>query len=153
MKSKYPEDGFTLIEVLVAMVVLTIGVLSLFAMQIGSIRSNSVANHMTDASTRGQDQIEQILSWVSADPRLIDNNFAFPGAGAKTKANPSGDITADGTAGGAAANQEYTVYWNGTAVMDPVIVAQQVGINLQIHVVWMEAGISKQLTLNIIKPI
>ena len=61
MKTRQSEKGFTLIEVLVAMVVLTIGILSLYTMQVSSIRGNSHASRLTEASTWNADNFEQII--------------------------------------------------------------------------------------------
>ena len=44
------SDGFTLIEVLIALLVLSIGLLSVAAMQISSIKGNGEANHITEVT-------------------------------------------------------------------------------------------------------
>jgi prepilin-type N-terminal cleavage/methylation domain-containing protein len=56
------NQGFTLIEVLVAIVVLTIGVLSLYAMQVSTINSNATAKIMTHNSNWASDRIEILIS-------------------------------------------------------------------------------------------
>ncbi len=66
------ENGFTLIEALVAMVVLTIGILSVYAMQITSINSNSKSSHVTYASNWAAQRIEQIISTPYDD--LVDTD-------------------------------------------------------------------------------
>ncbi len=61
-KQNSSNQGFTLIEVLVAIVVLTIGVLSLYAMQVSTINGNAAAKIMTVNSNWASDRIEILLS-------------------------------------------------------------------------------------------
>jgi type IV pilus modification protein PilV len=147
MKIFNDKEGFTLLEVLVAMVVFTLGVLALFAMQIGAIKGNSQANSITTASTLAHDQIERIISWDSSAVanNLIDTNTVFSGAGAD-----GADITADNSV---VPNgyENYTVYWDGTAIMDPGNITQQIGYRVEIHVVWFDGTRQRQMTMNLIK--
>lgn len=53
------NDGFTLMEVLVAMVVLTLGLLGLSNFTIGVIKGNSYSKNVTTATVVAQQQIEQ----------------------------------------------------------------------------------------------
>ncbi len=55
------QEGFTLIEVMIALAVLTIGILTVMAMQVRSIGGNADAMHRTQALTIGQDAIERIM--------------------------------------------------------------------------------------------
>ena len=52
--------GFTLLEVMIAMVILAIGLLGLATMQIMAIKGNSFGQQMTVASTFAQNQLEQM---------------------------------------------------------------------------------------------
>jgi prepilin-type N-terminal cleavage/methylation domain-containing protein len=54
------NEGFTLIEVLIAIVVLSVALLALAGLQIVSIRSNSFGNHMTEAVTLAKDVMEEM---------------------------------------------------------------------------------------------
>jgi type IV pilus assembly protein PilV len=54
------EAGFTLIEVLIGMVILTIVSLGLMSLTVSTIRGNTFSRHMTTASTLAQDKIEQV---------------------------------------------------------------------------------------------
>lgn len=74
MKTLQSESGFTLIEALIAMVVLSIGIFSLYSMQINSIKGNSKASRLTTASTWNADQVEQIVSMKYSDTTLDDGN-------------------------------------------------------------------------------
>lgn len=54
------NEGFTLVEVLIAIVVLSVALLALAGLQIVSIRSNSFGNHMTEAVTLAKDVMEEM---------------------------------------------------------------------------------------------
>lgn len=54
------NSGFTLMEVLVAMVILTIGLLGIAALIAGIINSNKLSNRMSVATVLAQDKMEDI---------------------------------------------------------------------------------------------
>ncbi len=60
MVSLENNKGFTLIEVLVAMVILSVGLLGTAALITGIIRSNQVSNRITTATVLAQDKMEEI---------------------------------------------------------------------------------------------
>jgi len=69
------EAGFTLIEALVAMVVLTIGVFALYSMQVVGIRGNSLGNSISTATNISSQQVEDLISRTFDDEdRLVDTN-------------------------------------------------------------------------------
>ncbi|MGH7793339.1 MAG: type IV pilus modification PilV family protein [Candidatus Binatia bacterium] len=53
------QGGFTLMEVLVAMVLLTVGLLGVANLTIGIIKGNSYSKNVTTATVVAQQQIEQ----------------------------------------------------------------------------------------------
>lgn len=53
------SEGFTLIEVMIAVVILAAGILALATMQIVSIRSNAFSTEMTYATMLAQSQFEE----------------------------------------------------------------------------------------------
>jgi len=63
------QSGFTLIEVMIAMVVLAVGLLALGTMQIVSIRANAFSSEMTYSTMLAQQQLETLknLSFSDAD--------------------------------------------------------------------------------------
>jgi len=85
------EAGFTLIEVIVALAILTIGVLAVNAMQTTAVKGNMTASDITIASTWAADKVEQIFGMDYEDDAVChdedDNPFYLI------------DYTADGTAG------------------------------------------------------
>jgi len=54
------KNGFTLIEVLASMIILSIGVLGLAPLIISAIQGNSFGNDMTNATFLAQDKIEEL---------------------------------------------------------------------------------------------
>jgi len=61
------NNGMTLIEVMVAGVLLMVGVLSLALLQVHSMKGNAAARQMTEATNAASDRIEQIMSEVWTD--------------------------------------------------------------------------------------
>ncbi len=55
-------EGFTLIEVIIAISILTIGILAVASMQISAINGNESASNLTGATTWGQDKVEELLA-------------------------------------------------------------------------------------------
>ena len=60
-KSSYKERGFTLIEVLIAMAIFSIGILGVGTMQIRSTTGNTSARIRTEASVWAQDRVETLM--------------------------------------------------------------------------------------------
>ena len=56
------NSGFTLIEVLVAMVILSVGLLGTAALITGIINSNKLSNRISTATVLAQDKMEEIKS-------------------------------------------------------------------------------------------
>lgn len=105
------DQGFTLIETMIAIVVLTIGIFALYSMQTTSIRYNASANATTGSSTWAADQIEQLLALAYDAPQLSDGD----GNGV-AGLNTTG-ATADGQA--ASLDQRYTIFWNIADQLNP----------------------------------
>lgn len=54
------ENGFTLVEILIAIMVLAIAFLAMYQMQVMAIRGNETSNQVTVATILAQDKMEQI---------------------------------------------------------------------------------------------
>lgn len=147
------SEGFTLIEVIVALVVLTIGILAVNAMQTVSVRGNASANRLTTAATWATDRAEVLFNLEYDDALLLDGD----GDGTDEDANNDGIddnggnfglddtlATADGSY--VSPDGEYTIYWN---------VAKDVPMDhlktIRVIVTRTDLGTAKTLTLNHMK--
>ena len=66
------ERGFTLIEVMVAVLLLALGLSALAAMQITAVTINARANGMTRLVTMAQERLELLLALPYNYPHLLD---------------------------------------------------------------------------------
>ena len=57
---KAGSDGFTLIEIMITLVILSIGLLSLVGLQVSAIKGNTNSKRMTTAVSIAEKKIEQI---------------------------------------------------------------------------------------------
>jgi prepilin-type N-terminal cleavage/methylation domain-containing protein len=66
MKSK----GFTLIEILIALTILSVAFLALAGLMAQTTRNNSFGGHITEAATFAQDKLEELraVSWLTIVP-------------------------------------------------------------------------------------
>lgn len=71
-KIRTGQDGFTLIETIMAMAIFTIGILGLFGMQTASIKENLSANSISNGSAWAADQVEKILATDYTDLLRLD---------------------------------------------------------------------------------
>lgn len=60
-KKGIDEEGFTLLEIIVAISILTIGILAVASMQGSSIRGNDLAGDLSEASCIATDQMEKLI--------------------------------------------------------------------------------------------
>ena len=59
---KENDHGFSLIEVLIAMAIFSVGILGVATMQISSVKGNATAGGITDIATAASDKIEELMS-------------------------------------------------------------------------------------------
>ena len=85
------EPGFSLIEVMVAILILTVGLLSLAQMMVLATNSNSLSGRMTSASALAKEQLERLKAApFYTDPLTRTRNPAL---------QDGGDIDAPGGGG------------------------------------------------------
>lgn len=70
MKCINNQKGFTLLEVLIAIVLLTVGILAAGLMQVSALGGNSLADRTTHASTLASGAVEEIMNMGYNDPLL-----------------------------------------------------------------------------------
>ena len=66
------EAGFTLLEVIAAVSILTVGLLAVASMQAAAIQGNDKAYRVTEGATWAQNRIEALMGLPYDDP-LLDN--------------------------------------------------------------------------------
>lgn len=125
---KVNSRGFTLIEVLIALLVLSIGILAVSVMQITAIKSNSTSFYRAVANNIGNSIIEELKRLPFDDPNLspgADLNAgkaSFPDDPSPDSADHklvsgllpglSNTLTIEGTKVKDDNNKTYTVFWN-----------------------------------------
>jgi len=127
------EGGFTLIEVMVAISILTIGLLAIASMQTSAIQGNSFATKVTEGTTLAQDRMEELLS-LSYNDALLDPD-----------GSPHGETQAQMDA-----HPGYTITWNVTEVDvdgDTVDDSKQITVTCT----WTDRGRQKQSVLTCVR--
>jgi len=121
------EKGFTLLEVIVAISILTFGLLSVASMQLTAIRGNYNASNITEATTVAQDRLEDLMGLLYSDP-LLDpgNDLSDP-----NPPSPSG----------------YTITYD-VSDDNPMIKTKLITVTVQ----WQDKGVQKQTVLTCVKP-
>ena len=155
--TKKHDNGFTLVEVMVAVLVLTIGLLGAAGMQISAINGNADASNLTEATILAHDMAETILSWDYPDPvndplhpLADDNDTAFQ----RMDYQVAGMIDVNGVpsvADNSLVSGDYTVYWNAEPIMDAGAPPQEIARNIRVDVVWNENSRLKTVTVDHVK--
>jgi prepilin-type N-terminal cleavage/methylation domain-containing protein len=70
MNNSMKSKGFTLIEILIALIILSVAFLALAGLMVQSTKNNSFGGRMTEAATFAQDKLEELkaVSWVAIVP-------------------------------------------------------------------------------------
>jgi type IV pilus assembly protein PilV len=141
IKKGHNEKGFTLLEVIVAISILTIGLLAVASMQVSAIRGNASAYGITEATSWASDRIEKltVLPYGHADLQDTDGDGAsgLENASEATDDNPNPPPT----------HGKYKVYWN-VAVDDTADGTKTVNV----IVTWADHGIQKRVSIRNIIP-
>lgn len=88
------EKGFTLVEVLVAMVILAVGLLAVSQMSITYVRANTYNHESSEATLLAEEKMEQLRRWGTTDQ---PGNFQVFGFNYFTSTDPAYTTLADGT--------------------------------------------------------
>ncbi len=64
------QKGFSLTEVMLALIILAVGLLGIAGLQITSVRGNSFSGHVTQALILAQNKLENLRNLPYDDPKL-----------------------------------------------------------------------------------
>jgi prepilin-type N-terminal cleavage/methylation domain-containing protein len=117
------EEGFSLIEVMIAIVILTVGLLSLAQMMVLATNSNTLSGRMTSCSALAKEQMERLKAApFYTDPQAQVRSPQLTAGGDIN--NPVGGFSQIYDADGApAAAGLYEVRWQITDLVTPLPLA------------------------------
>jgi len=139
------QKGFTLLEVIVAISILTVGILAVATMQVSAIRGNNFASGVTASASWCGDRLEQLLGLGWDDPFVQDADG--DGAGGLDDIGFDNNPATQGDADFWAARGSYNIYWN---VADSEVTANTKTIT--VIVTWSDHGVLKRVTMRRILP-
>jgi len=138
MKKLKKEDGFTLIEVLIALTIFAVGLLAVAAMQNSAVLMNSNAGKLTNLSTWGMDKIEELSSLPYDNPWL--EMAGNPPGGNDSNGNTHSLPVGDG---------DYTVSWT---VTDAFTLIEGISQPSSKRITVTVSGRGKSINISFIKP-
>lgn len=153
IESRHRERGFTLIEIIVAISLFSIGLLAVASMQVSAIRGNTLAGGVTEATSWVSDLMEKLMILPYDHANLVDTDSDG------TNQDPDGDgIDNDGgnfglddatavTTDHQVSRGKYTVYWN------IAVDAEAQGTKtVSVIVTWADHGTQKRISMKHIIP-
>ena len=99
------DQGFTLVELLIALTIFAVGLLALASMQITAVKEGSHANRLTQEAAVAQGIMEKVRSWSPSSPQLLSStaspqNWIFSSNNSAVYVDPTGgNFTATYTVG------------------------------------------------------
>jgi len=72
------QNGFTLLEVIIALFIFSVGLLAVASMQMTAIKGNYFSGTLTEASNWAADQMETLMSLPYADVDLAAGDHTSP---------------------------------------------------------------------------
>ena len=134
------SDGFTIIEVLIALTIFSIGILAVTALQISTARANSIAGNVTINMTWASDRVEEFLTLPYGHQDLSAGNHSVS-EGSLTMDSDGIDNNSNGRIDEAGETGNIAIEW--TVIDDmPVNRTKTVRITLTRIDVWGQKSIT-----------
>ena len=149
---KLKQEGYTLVEILIAIAILAFGLMAVATMQIRAIKTNAIASGISQGLTLGQARVEELmnLSYITLIDTTGDGTDEDDGFGLNNTVDPSdecNDPISDGFWPDPwDCSVSYRLFWN-IAVEDPVANSK----TIRVIVTWTEKGREKRIALDFIK--
>ena len=124
------EEGFTLLEVIAAISILTFGLLGVASMQTTSMRTNFTADRLTEGTIWAQDKLEELMALPNTDSDLSDGSHG-----------PQNVFSANNT---------YTIAWDVVDNVDPGSPVDYAKL-ITVRVTWQDKGVIKETRLDCIR--
>lgn len=153
IKNRNSEKGFTLLEVIISISILTIGLLAVASMQVSAIRGNASAYGITEATSWASDQVEKLMVLPYNHSEMVDTDEDgtdedVNGDGVDDDGGSFGlEHAAATTADHHLTRGKYTVYWNIAVDADADDTK-----TVNVIVTWTDHGIQKRVSIRNIIP-
>jgi type IV pilus assembly protein PilV len=134
------EKGFTLLETVVAIAILTFGILAVASMQISSMRGNSFAGNVTEATTLAGDRLERLIALSYDDSLLLDMD-----------ANGSGGLNDTGNDADYKEEQEIEAVTYAVCTNLAIDTPRNNTKTIKVIVTWTDRGVQKSVSLQHVK--
>ena len=138
------NEGFTLLEVIMAVSILTVGLLAVASLQVTAMRGNSMSMEYTESTEKIQDTVEKLMNRDYSHTDLNDTDGDGTSGLDETGANA--DHSIDGAV--------YDVYWNiaDNNVWDGAAWRNVNGIKtIRIIVKWTERGRPRDYSFDLLR--
>jgi len=143
------QEGYTLVEILIAIAILAFGLLAVATMQVTAIKTNAIARGISQGLTLGQTKVEELMNLAYSALNDTDLDGTDEDADDDGIDDDGGNFGLNDT-GNDSDNEEpngrYTIYWN-VAVNEPVISSK----TIRVIVTWTEKGRNKRIKLDFVK--
>ena len=143
--SSHKNDGFTILEILVAITILAFGLLAIATMQGASIKGNARAISISEGVTLAQDRAERIGRLAYDDVTLDDGDGINAGSAGLDDDEANSDEQ-EGSVKLVPNGRDYNIYWN-VAEDWPITNTK----TIRLFVVWTERGAQRSVAVDLMK--
>jgi prepilin-type N-terminal cleavage/methylation domain-containing protein len=147
------QEGYTLVEVLIALGILGFGLLAVATMQVTAVKTNARASYLSHGTTLAQAKAEELMNlpYSGLNDTTGNGTDEGQGFGLNDTVDPAGECTNDPLSDGFwpdpwDCTASYRLFWN-VAVDEPVAESKTV----RVIVIWTERGKNKRVSLDFVQ--